>query len=398
MVAACRRAIPWIHGVLAVAAWRLGDVLSHRRPPAASTPARRICVIQLNALGDVLMTTPLLGALVQAPGRVGVDVVVTERTAALLAGLPGLGRLCRLRGHLAWRRPSSVLEYFRLALRLRRERYDAILDATCLLQSAWLTFLARPRLGIGPRLARRLGPYRLDGLGFLYTHEVPPPSDPHLVRQHLALLDPLGIAASSEHLRFVPSPADQDAAVRFAAERGLKDHSFAVIHPGAKWPPKQWHADRFASLVQRLKPLGLRSLVVGSAEESGLVHAVASPAGDGAVPLAGELSLGTLAALIALARVFIGNDSGLSHLAAAMDTPVVALFGPTEPDRTGPRAPGNLAVVRPIACRPCPLYFTRDRCIRGHNYCMDLLEVDAVFEAVRVILGAGQVEGEIPRG
>ena len=335
------------------------------------------------------MTTPLLTALVQARGGGNVDVVVAERTVPLLAGLSGLGSLHHLRGHLAWRRPASILEFLRLACRLRRKRYDAILDATCLLQSAWLTFLARPRLGIGPRLARRLGPYRLDGLGFLYTHEVPAPRDLHMIRQHLALLEPLGIAPPPERMHFVPAETDRRASARWATACGFAtDRPFAVIHPGAKWPPKRWHTDRFAALAGRLQSLGLQSLVVGSAEECSLVQAVAAPSGDSTFTMAGELSLGALAVLLSHARLFIGNDSGLSHLAAAVGTPAVVLFGPTEPARTGPLQPPSHSLCLPIACRPCPLYYSRDRCLRGHNFCMDLIEVDAVFRAVRSVLRA----------
>jgi predicted lipopolysaccharide heptosyltransferase III len=386
VLATVKRALPWITGLLAFLAWRVAGVWLARRPRRRQAGGGRVCVIQVNALGDVLMVTPLLGSLVAARGAGAVDVLVTPRTVPLLDRFPGLGERLLLEDQLYWRRPASVRAFLRTARTLRGRRYDAVLDASRLVQTAWLTFLARPVRGIGLRLPRRLGPMAVDGLDYLYTDEVPVDPDAHMVRQNLALLDPLGIAAGDDRMHFEPGPADREAAGRWLAVHGLgPDRPFVAMHPGAKWPPKRWPAERFGQLAARLEAQGEAVVLLGDAADRPLLDAVtAATAAQAPLVMAGELPLGAVGALIQRARLFMGNDSGLMHLACAVGTPTIALFGPTLPERTGPLGLAGHAVAEPIACRPCRLYFTRDRCERGHNYCMDLIAVDAVWALARL--------------
>lgn len=392
MIAAARRMLPWLSGLLSYVAWRLGRLRIASRPHEAGMAGRRVCVIQTNALGDVLMVTPLLQALIEAIGTEGVDVVLSKRAAPLLEHFPGLGsRLC-VNGHLRWRSPSSVWEFIRVVRELRARRYRAILDTSRVVQSAWMTFLARPERGIGIRLPRRLGPATVEALGYLYTHEVQVDPDAHMIRQNLALLAPLAICPSSDRMRFFPSPADREAADAWLARAGLRpDSPFVVIHPGAKWPPKRWPADRFRLLANRLHGLGLAVVLVGDADDVSLLNAIAGGGTPPAIVLAGDLTLGGVGALIQRARLHIGNDSGLMHLASAVGTPVLALFGPTLPSRTAPLGPLDQAIMKPIPCRPCRLYFTHNTCERGHNFCMDLIEVDEVSSAAHALISQAAV-------
>jgi len=270
---------------------------------------------------------------------------------------------------------------------MRRGRYDAVLDTSRLIQSAWMTFLSRPNRGIGFRLPRQLGPVQVERLDYLYTDEVEVDPSVHMIHQNLALLSPLGIPAQSDRMEFTPTALDSHATTTWLATRGLTpDHSFAVVHPGAKWPPKRWSAERFRDLAQRLQASGLDVILVGDTGDRQLLQVVAGGLTPSPHVLAGDLGIGSVGVLIQRARLFVGNDSGLMHLASAVGTPVLGLFGPTYPDRTGPLNSAGKGVVKPIACRPCRLYFTRDRCERGHNYCMDLIEVDEVWEAAKFLL------------
>lgn len=389
MIASLKRAIPWCAGLGAYLAWRAGGLLRPRRPAAGTPAGGPVCVIQTNALGDVLMVTPLLCALTEALGAGAVDVVVRRHAAPLLEGLPGLGERILVEGHLQWRAPASILEFARTVRRLRARRYRAILDAARSMQSAWMTFLARPERGIGLALPRRLGPARVERLGYLYTDEVPADPQDHMIRQNLALLTPLGVTAPSARLRFSPGPGHREAARAWMVAQGIAPGTpYAVIHPGAKWPPKRWHPERFGLVAHRLQAEGLLVVLIGDARERHLLASVAVGTTPPPRILAGDLPLGALGALLEGARLFIGNDSGLLHLARAVGTPALAVFGPTLPERTGPLGDGARALVKPIPCRPCRLYFTRDRCERGHNYCMDLIEADEVVEAARALLAA----------
>jgi len=382
-----KRMIPWIHGVLAYGALPIGAILLRRRarPPAAR---RRVCVLLMNAMGDVLMGTPLLRALGQGLPGGQVDVVVLEQTAGLLEGFPGLDRILRLPGHLRWRSPRSIWSYLGLLRELRARRYEAILDASRLLQSAWLAFLARPERGVGLRIRRRLGPFRVAGLSPLYTHEVDVPGDLHMVRENLALLHPLGVAAGSEVTSICPPPPHRRAAAAWLAARGVPaQQPLAVIHPGAKWPPRRWPASRFRVILSRLQGLGMAVVLLGDRGDRELLETLAADLRPGPLMTAGDLDLLTVASLIQRAQIFLGNDSGPAHLAVAVGTPAVVLFGPTLPAKVGPLGPPHRSLIRPIPCRPCRLYFTRDRCEQGRNACMDLLEVEEVWEALEPLLG-----------
>jgi ADP-heptose:LPS heptosyltransferase len=168
------------------------------------------------------------------------------------------------------------------------------------------------------------------------------------------------------------------------------------VHPGAKWPPKRWPAERFRLLLSRLRTAGLGVVCIGTSQDGPLLRQVTEGVVPAPASLAGELPLGAVAALIQRARIYIGNDSGPMHIACAVGTPAVGLFGPTLPDRTGPLGNSGRGIVRPIDCRPCRMYFTRDGCERGHNYCMDLIQVDDVWAAVTSMCRAGRGRAPIP--
>ncbi len=381
-----KRLIPWLHGVLALLVWSAGRAIAPRGRSAA--PVRgRACVIQLNAIGDVLMTTPLLRALVDFFGPGQVDVVVQERMAPLLSGVPGLGSLLFAHGLLGWRSPGSLWRFWQLVRQLRSRRYGVMLDATRLLQSAWLTFLARPGRGVGAAVARRLGPFVLPRLEYLYSDEVPLEPRMHMIRQHLALLKPLGIPPAAERMTMVPAAGDVERSAAWLIRHGFPPGvPFAVIHPGAKWPPRRWPAERFREIARRLPSVGLRVICIGNREDRSLLRTLSQGVFPAPTIMGDELPLGAVAALIQRASLFVGNDSGPMHLAEAVGTPVIALFGPTHPDAVGPLGAGGRAVVKPIECRPCRLYYTRDACERGHTACLDVIQVEQVWRAIQDLL------------
>ena len=388
MIATAKRVLPWINGLLTYLVWRAGRLLLRRRSGESPSLGGRVCVLQINSLGDVLMVTPVLRALIRALGAGQVDVVVSQRTAPILGHFSGLGRCVRLRTPLRWRQPRSVWEFIGTARDLRAQRYRAILDASRLVQTAWLTYLAAPARGIGFRLPRELGPFRVEGLGYLYSDEIGLTPLEHMIHQNLRLLAPLSVAAASERMELAVTPADQEATRAALVARAVPiDRPFAVIHPGAKWAPKRWHIERFAALASRLQAHGIAVVLIGDRGEAALLHRVAAGCARPPVILAGDLDLPGLAALIRMALLFIGNDSAPMHIASAVGTPVVGLFGPTFPEQTGPLGPRGRGLVKPIACRPCRLYFTRERCERGHNYCMDLIDIDEVWAAAQSLLG-----------
>jgi len=377
----------WLHGLLAYVVWRAAGFCISSRKGVLVHDTGRVCVLQMNALGDVLMVTPLLRALIDALGPGRVDMVAREHAVPLLENFPGLGERIPLARPLRWRDPPSVFAFFRLAKKLRTRRYRTVFDGSRLMQSAWLTYLAHADRGVGFRLPRNLGPFALEGLGYLYTDEVRVDPNAHMIRQNLALLAPLGIAPASERIQFAPTAAHAGAARAWLSAQGVKpDQPYVVLHPGAKWPPKRWPIERFREVAARLQRSGLVVILVGDKTDECILRAIATGLVPPPLVSAGKLDLGAVGALIRQARLFLGNDSGLMHMASAVGTPVVAMFGPTLPHRTGPLDAPGCAIMKPIECRPCRLYYTRDRCERGHNYCMDLIEVEDVWSAATSML------------
>jgi ADP-heptose:LPS heptosyltransferase len=208
------------------------------------------------------------------------------------------------------------------------------------------------------------------------------------VDRYLAALTKLGIAAPRARPQFRVPGRDAALADGRLAGRGLSAGRFTVVAPGAVWETKRWPAERFAEVVRELSQgEGLPCLLVGSEAERALCDEVAAAAGPGARAgsVAGETTLRQTAALVSRAALFVGNDSGLSHLAMAAGTPTVAVFGPTDPGQFD--FEGHAAVYADLSCSACSFYGGR-RCRLGHWNCMRLVEPGVVLRAARGLLAA----------
>lgn len=359
---------------------------------------RRILVVKLADLGDLLTATPALRALRLTFPAARIDALVTPGSASVLSGSDAVDQLIPF-DKFVFDRPARALpalpRALALAARLRANRYDALVllhHLTTLYGTAKYAALA-----LASRAPLRVG---LDnGRGLFLTHRVPDAGfgARHEVEYWLAVVGALGAAHPSPRLEIaVPAAAEASAARRWDA-LGLGNAPVAVVHPGsgAFSLARRWPAERYTALVRHLvSRLGLKVAVLAGpaagerALAEGIVRAVDSPAvlllDD--VPTPQEL-----AAVLRRAALFIGNDSGVMHLAAAVETPVVAIFGPSNHRAWGPYppdAPRNVVVREPLACSPC--------IHRGHAFgtpagcpartCLDLIEVETVFQAVEQLL------------
>jgi heptosyltransferase II len=319
-------------------------------------------VIQTAFLGDVVLTTPLLSALAAQHGPL--DVVTTPVAAPLLETLPVVRRVIPYDKRGSDRGWSGVR---RLAGRLRGEKYARAYLPHRSLRTAALAFLAR--------IPSRIG---FSGVwSFLYTATRPKPRTGHETDRLLTLAkEPPG--AYPPQLR--PTAADEQAAA------ALVDGPFVALAPGSIWGSKRWpyYADLARHLAERHAVV-----VVGGAEDAELgneiVRAVA-PTGRRAVNACGKLTLRQSAALIGKAALLVTNDSAPLHLATAMATPIVALFGPTVTEfGFGPLRPGDVALgMDGLLCRPCSPHGP-PRCPLGHHRCMRELSVQAVTRAIEDI-------------
>jgi lipopolysaccharide heptosyltransferase I len=296
----------------------------------------RILIVRLSAIGDVIHGMPLACALRERYPEALLAWVVEERAAELLRGHDALDELITLpRGWL--KSPRAV---WRLRRRLRGMEFDTAIDAQGLTKAAIVAWLsgAKRRIGFGDPWGRELSQW-------LNTELVDTTAE-HAVDRTLQLLLPLGIQSPAVRFRVPEHPADRATAGETIRQGGLDD-GFALINPGAGWPSKLWPTDRYAAVAGHLGwAWGLPSLVIWAGEkELALAREIAAGSG-GHARLAPPTTLGQLAALARRCRLFIGSDTGPLHLAAAVGTPCVGLYGPWPAKRHGPYGPQHIALQK----------------------------------------------------
>lgn len=339
---------------------------------------RPLLVVQTAFLGDVVLTTPLLRALRRAhPGR-ALHVVATPLGASVLGGHPAIDVLHRYDKRGADR---GLLGFLRLARGLRRERFEIAVAAQ---RSARTGLLLR---GSGAPL--RVG-FALSRGAFALTARVPWDPGAHAVRRYLALAEPAGGDPASDPTPSLAVLPEAAAAVEGAlAEDGIpREAPLLAVAPGSTWGTKRWTPAGFAAVVAAAPERGLHPVLVGSPAERALCEEVGTIAGGGIPNLAGRTDPPQLTALLARCRALVTNDSGPAHVASAVGTAVVAVFGPTVPAfGYTPWGEGSAIVERPgLACRPCSSHGPQV-CPLGHHRCMREIEPGDVLAALDRLLG-----------
>ena len=306
-----------------------------------NTP-RSIVVVKLSAIGDVLHGVPVAVALKRAFPDARIGWAVEGRAADVLAGHPAIDHLFRLpRGWL--KSPAAVLS---LRQQLRAFAPDVTIDLQGLLKSGVATWLSGARMRIG--FAR---PVAREQSWLASTNRVRPVAT-HVVERNCDLLVPLGIRETHPVFEMPRWPVSRERVRQWLSGLGLSEPP-VVINPGAGWASKLWCPGRFAAVARGLKRRsGLRSIVVwgGNAERAAAELIVAESAG--AAVIAPDTSLQDLGELCRVARLMISSDTGPLHLAAAVGTPCVGLFGPVPAARNGPYGPQHVCVEPPPEARP----------------------------------------------
>ncbi len=312
----------------------------------------RILVVRLSALGDVINTLPTVDALRSSWPRAHIGYAVEERNKDVIVGHPALDRVHvlerkRLRAALA--APTRWLELRRELARfvgeLRAERYEVALDLQGNLKGALQTLAcgAPRRVGFARGFCKELN--------HLFTNEhVTPPGATeklHRVEKFLAQAAHLGAAVDAPRFRLPDFSSSRARVAQFLREEKLGE--FVVLHPGAsgKGALKRWPAERFGELAARIRAESkLASVVTWGPSERDLAHQVVAHSGGAARLSLATSSVLDLAALIGAARLFVGGDTGPMHLASAVSTPTVAMFGPKDPRTYGPFNARSRVVLR----------------------------------------------------
>ena len=350
----------------------------------------RLLIVRLSALGDVVHTLPLAAALRRAMPDAAIDWVVDERSADLLGLVPVLDRVVVLRT----RSRPAVRALAECRRTLRRRGYDVALDAQGLGKSAIVARMSGAARVVGfttPFLRERWA-------GWLYTERADPGRPRHVVERNLGLLSALGADASAWAFPLEMPPSDAPARTRARLRLDAGGGRFALLNPNAAWPSKRWPPERFGAVASWLRRArGLPSAVLWGPGDERRAEAVAA-ASDGAAAVAPPTGLRDLVALARAAAVMVSGDTGPLHVAAAAGTPVVGLYGPSDPARNGPWSAGDIVVSRFAACRCRPATGRAGasarmvRACRSAARCLDDIPVEDVTAAVDRRLRSGPAD------
>jgi heptosyltransferase-3 len=333
----------------------------------------RILVNKLRYIGDVLLTTPVLKNLRLNFPDAELDIMVNSGTEEVLKHNRDINKILFVER-------GSFIRQFAFIRELRLMKYDLVIDLTDSDRSAILSYLSGVPIRVGYNNENR---WR----GRCYTKIVQANRDKmHIVDYQLEALRLLDIPIKNSEFVLPFGQEDEIFADKIIDEYKLNDgRPIVLIHPGARWWFKSWPPEYFAKLADTInQSLECHVILAGSQADQEVVTNIQNMMTTKAVSLVGKATILQLAALLKRCRLFIGNDNGVMHVAAAVGTPVVAFFGLTNPALWGPRGAGHIVFYKGIDCSNC---FTNG-CIRGDQSCMRMITVEEVLNAVRgFILG-----------
>jgi heptosyltransferase I len=346
----------------------------------------RVLCIQMNAIGDAIMTQPAWAALKESDPERQIELLCRSHIAPLFKNDPNINDILTFepRKYRSWLFENGK----KLSDIVSGGRYDAIIDFTALPLTAGLCGHENAPPSVGFRRPMRFRDKVIDigqayDLTFPYSEEEP-------LRK---LMFDLAASFTTNHgdakrpTLWIGNDATEKAN-KMLSEAGMGGPGFVVIHPGAKWPPKQWPVAHWRSLIDLItKELLGPVLVLGGPSDDHLVRAITETTSSSAVRTLILSEIEATATIIKQASLCISNDSAPMHITAAVGTKSLALFGPVSPSRSAPPPEEGCTVVyRPMFCSPCELYYLRNRCRRGLNFCMHAIRPEEVFaEATRIL-------------
>lgn len=354
----------------------------------------KLIILSIHGIGDAIMLTPMIQLLGEKSLAAKITVLTTlEGSKQVFETCPYVSEVIKVER----RTLRNISSKYRLFFYLRRQRFDVCITAftSNIVDNVFAGCIqARYRIGHSYPLKGIMG------LSFIQNVRVPMHLDKHAVRQNLNLLKPLQIKLPECEVAFETKMwlTSQDITVsqRFLHEHGITGEDMIIgFHPGSsdEWAMiyKRWPKEKFAVLGDSIlhEYPNTRILIFGGPKEEGLKSEIKNLMARKPI-IVSNTSLRETAALIKRCNVFISNDSGLMHVAAAMKTPTVAIFGPTNPVATAPYGNGHLIVAKDISCRPCwPIknYVNNPKCKRNSPYiCLSQLPVSKVFEAAKTLI------------
>lgn len=338
---------------------------------------RNVLIIKLRYIGDVLLATPTVRAIKAVRPDVRVSMMVNRGTEDVLLGNPDLDEIIVLD-------KGSLTAQSRLIAELRYRRFDTVIDLTDGDRSAFLSWISGAPVRIGFNDEHR---WR----GRYYTQVVQPMPSPgtrHRIDRDLEALKLMGIQADSKDPQLWLTPEEENNADQLLDQFGVQRlQSMVILQPGARYWFKAWPPERYAELAERLmSQYGCQVLLGGDDQDIDLAQEIQRMAKSSLVLMAGRTTIKQFAAIAKKSTLFVGSDSGAMHIASAVGTPLVALFGPSSPREWGPRGGPVEVLYKEIDCRSC----FHPTCTRGEENCMRLIAVEEVWGAAKRLLPAGK--------
>ena len=350
-----------------------------KRLPKDFVP-KRILVVKLDHLGDVILATPVFSNLRQAYPNVELHALTGAWSRVVLERHPDINKVLEYNSPAFCRtgRPTSLKQTFQLYRQLRRQEYDLLVELRGDWRIVWFALL-------------RITPHRLSRAALQIASKLRLSrfSGTHETTRNLDVLRYMGIPASVQTATFSVTTADEKWASNFLATHKIdRQDPLVAIHPGSPIPLKRWLPERYAELADWLiAQKRAQVLFVGVKNEIPIITEIQEFMRAGTVSIAGKTTLTQLASILHTCNVFIGNDSGPMHLAAAVGTQTIGLYGPGDPTHFGPMGTQCQTIRRKLDCPPC----LGTTCQFGKEGCMSEIQV---IDVIQTLEAAGYLPAE----
>ena len=335
----------------------------------------KILILKPSSLGDVIQALPGLRLVKLQFPQAEIFWWIDSALASLIEGDPDLAGVVRFE-RKRWAKPRYWPEVLQSIRSIRAQKFDLVIDLQSLLRSGAIGWLANGKYFIGLDDDR-------EGANGFYDRAIPRASfHTHAVDWYLSVLPPLGVTV---HRNFTWLPVRLDVSSTVKSKWNVTGIKWIALQPGARWANKRWPAEKFSALASMLATRfpEIRFVILGGKDESPLGETISRALPSRCLNLCGATSLPEMVEWLRLASLLVTNDTGPMHVAAALGLPLVALFGPTEPRRTGPYGQLQNVLRIELPCSPCLKadchYEKREECLRA-------LPAETVFQKVEQML------------